>query len=315
MRAALLAMIGCVLTDAALAQEASTTMNFATFNVSRLTCVIGNNAEDGVHRAHYNGVFRMSSPDEEVTPYVPLYAGLNLEHYFDARPRNPDSTIFFEPRHAPMTFRKVNDTTAELHQPETPFFGVESWTTFELKEPYYIDMSFRCVPHKDAFEGGYMGVFWASYINAPLNKSIYFLQGDSTLEEPKWAQLCTQAHGRDSTVLHNTDTTDLSYPQEQSLLFCSFSPFRFSVPFYYGRARDMVLIYIFKPNPYLRFAHSPSGGGLTEAGDDTNPAWDFQLVIPDWKIGETYELEMRAVYKPWVDRADVLREVALYLNE
>lgn len=315
MRNAVAAIVLCAATNAAVAQQEGSSMDFATFRASRLECVIGNNAEDGVHRDRYNGVFRMSTPEESVSPYVPFYAGLNLEHYFDGRPRHEDSAIFFEPRHAPMEFRKVNDTTAELYQPETPYWGVESWTTFELKDPYYIDMSYRCIPRKDVFEGGFMGVFWASYINAPLNKSIYFLQGESTLEEPVWAQLCTQQHGRDSSVLWQGDHAELAYPPASDTLFNSFSPFRYSVPFYYGRIRDMVLIYAFKPNPYLRFAHSPSGGGKTDAGDDTNPAWDFQLVIPDWKAGETYTLDMRAIYKPWVDRADVLREVAKYLNE
>ena len=307
--------MGVMLVGCATVQDTAPSGDFAAFNVSRLSCVIGNNAEDGEHRSGYNGVFRITSPDESVTPYVPLYAGLNLEHYFDARPRSPEASVFFEPRHAPMAFRKVNDTTAELHQPETPTYGVESWTTFEVKEPYYIDMSYRCIPHRDAFQGGFMGMFWASYINAPHDKSIYFLQGESTVEKPVWAQLCTQKHGVHSSVRWQGDTAELHYPPEADTLFNSFSPFRFSAPFYYGRVRDMVLIYIFKPNPYLRFAHSPSGGGNTEAEDDTNPAWDFELVIPDWKVGETYSLTMRAVYKPWVDRADVLKEVAKYLNE
>ncbi|HET8549006.1 MAG TPA: hypothetical protein VFL57_13410 [Bryobacteraceae bacterium] len=71
----------------------------------------------------------------------------------------------------------------------------------------------------------------------------------------------------------------------------------------------MVLIYIFQPSPYLRFAHSPSGGGRSASGDDTNPAWDFQLVVPDPQPGREYEFAMRVVYKPWAGRADVLREV------
>lgn len=303
-------VLGCATT-----KEKSPSMEFAEFKASRLVCVIGNNAEDGEHRAGYNGIFRMRSQKEPVSPFVPAYAGLNLEHYFDARPRSEDMDIFFEPRRVPMQFRRIDDRTAELYQPATPFYGVESWTTFELKDPYYVDMAFRCIPRKDAFQGGFMGVFWASYINEPLDKSIYFLQGESTLDEPFWAQFCTQVHGRDSTVLPYVDQTELSYPPKADTLFNSLSPLRYSVPFYYGRVRDMVLIYVFKPNPYLRFAHSPSGGTETEAGDDTHPAWDFQLVIPNWKVDETYTLTMRAIYKPWVDRDDVLREVAQYLNE
>ncbi len=315
MRFVLATLAVCAAGGLTFAQDPKPSKDFATFQVSQLQCVIGNNAADGVHREGYNGVFRITSPNESISPYVPFYAGLNLEHYFDARPRNPDASIFFEPRHAPMEFRKIDDTTAELHQPATAYFGVESWTTFQLNDPYYIDLAYRCIPRKDAFEGGFMGVFWASYINAPINKSIYFLQGDSTLDKPFWAQFCTQKHGHDSAVLRQGDDTELNYPAESDTLFNSISPLRYSVPFYYGRVRDMVLIYVFKPNPYLRFAHSPSGGGKTEAGDDTNPAWDFHLVIPDWKVGETYTLTMRAIYKPWVDRADVLREVAKYLEK
>lgn len=290
-------------------------MDFAEFRASKLVCTIGNNAPDGDHREGYNGVFRIRTPDEAVSPFVTQYAGLNLEHYFDARPRSQDMNIFFEPRRVPMEFRKLDKRTAELHQPATPHYGVESWTTFEVNDPYYIDMSYRCIPQKETFEGGFMGVFWASYINAPLDKSIYFLRDESTLQEPFWAQFCTQVHGLDSSVLPFTDKSELNYPPRADTLFNSLSPLRYSVPFYYGRVRDMVLIYVFKPNPYLRFAHSPSGGTKTENGDDTNPAWDFHLVIPDWKVGETYSLNMRAIYKPWVDRADVLREVAKYLGE
>lgn len=287
--------------------------DFSEFSVSRLRCVIGNNAQAGEHRGGYNGVFEVTAPEDSFSPFVPLYAGLNLEHYFDSRPRSPEAQVFFEPRHAPMTFSRIDDRTAELHQAATPVYQVESWTRFSLSEPHYIDMTYRCVPRARVFQG-FMGVFWASYINAPEDKSIYFLREGSTIDKPQWVQFCTQAHGRDSTVRHESDTAELPMPPASDTLYNGISPLKYSAPFYYGRVRDMVLIYIFKPNPHLRFAHSPSGGGRTPAGDDTNPAWDFQLVIPDYEVGEEYSLEMRAVYKPWKDRADVLSEVRQYLD-
>ena len=77
----------------------------------------------------------------------------------------------------------------------------------------------------------------------------------------------------------------------------------------------MVLIYMWKPNPYLRLAHSPSGGGDNAAKDDTCPAWDFQLVVPDYEVGKEYGWQLRVAYKPWKDRADVLHEVKNYLAE
>ncbi len=289
-------------------------VDFDTFSVSKLTCVIGNNLGNAPHRNRYNGIFSMSSPDEPASPFVPFYAGANLEHYFDARPRNEDDKIFFEPRNFPIAFKKINTTTAELYQSATPTYKVESWTTFTLQEPYYVDMSFKCVPHANVFEGGFMGVFWASYINAPADKSMYFLREGSTLDAPKWAQFCTQLHGRDSTVRQEGDTNELAMPPVSDSLFQSFSPLRFSVPFFYGRFNDMVLIYMWKPNPHLRLAHSPTGGGENAAKDDTCPAWDFELVIPGYEVGKEYGMQLRIAYKPWKGRADVLNEVRSYLG-
>jgi hypothetical protein len=297
------------------AQEGKAGTDYDTFRVSRLACVIGNNKAAGDHREGYNGVFRMTAPGQETSVYVPAIAGLNLEHYFDGRSRQSERQIFFEPRHAPMEFRRLGDTKAELRQSATPVYGVESRTVFELREPYYLDMSYRVIPRRNDFAGGFLGIFWASYINGPSDKSMYFLQGESTLDKPQWAQLVTQVHGRESTVLpKGSEPTEPAVSDEPPTLFRSFSKLRYSEPFFYGRFGDMVLIYIFRPSSYLRFAHSPSGGGRSASGDDTNPAWDFQLVIPNPQAGTEYELQMRVVYKPWAGRADVLREVREWLT-
>jgi len=293
--------------------EEADTMDNATFETTQLQCVIGNNAPLDGHRGGYNGVFALRAGADAESAFVPLYAGLNLEHYFDVRPRNPDPKVFFEPRHAPMAFSRLDATTAELHQPPTPFYGVESWTRFEVKAPNYIDMTFRCIPRKEAFEGGFLGVFWASYINAPLDKSVYFLAGGSTLDAPQWVQYCTQRHGRDSTVCHES-APPLTLPKvpEDGALFRSISPLTYSAPFFYGRFRDHVLIYIFEPDPRIRFSHSPSGGGATPAGDAANPAWDFQLVVPGYEVGAEYGFRMRLVFKPWAGRANVIKEVRTF---
>jgi len=295
------------------AEEGKANVDYAEFEVSRLRCIIGNNQALGDHRERYNGVFSMHSPDQEETPFVPFYAGLNLEHYFDGRARHPDGTILFEPRTAPLEFKRLGDSSAELYQPTTPYFGVESWTRFALKEPYYIDLSFRCIAHKDDLASGFLGVFWASYINGPLNKSMHFLAAGSDLEKPVWRQFCTQSHDRDSTVLHEADQTELVHEEGAPILWQSFSQLRYSAPFFYGRFRNMVLIYIFEPGPNIRFSHSPSGGGRNANEDDTNPAWDFQLIVPDYEAGREYGLQMRLVYKPWAGRTDVLAEVRKYL--
>ncbi|MBI4557848.1 MAG: hypothetical protein HY706_09705 [Candidatus Hydrogenedentes bacterium] len=295
--------------------QAQEGVDYAVFEVSRLRCTIGNNNGLGEHRPWYNGLFNMSSPDQSQTPFVPAYAGFNLENFYDARPRHPDPAVFFEPRANPIEFKRVNATTAELYQAPTPFYGIESRIRFELKEPHYIDVAYTCIPRNADLAGKFFGVFWASYINEPLDKSIHFLAGGSSLEHPKWVQFCTQQHDRDSTVPHESDKTELTFQPGPTCLWNQISPLRYSQPFFYGVFRNMVLIYIFEPNPGLRFAHSPSGGGPTKADDAYNPAWDFQLVVPDYEVDKEYGFRARIVYKPWVNRADVIAEVKKYLGD
>ena len=132
--------------------------------------------------------------------------GLNLEHIFDgAQDLRGDRTVTFEPRNAPMTFTKISESEAGLHQPETPTFHLESWTRFKLAAPHYIDVTFRCKPRQHVFAHGYIGLFWASYIDAPENKSIYFR------DDKGWVQFCTQTHYDESTVLHVGDKTELKF--------------------------------------------------------------------------------------------------------
>ncbi|MFN9892832.1 MAG: DUF1080 domain-containing protein [Acidobacteriota bacterium] len=156
----------------------------ASLAVSQLAAAIGANAPAGAHRPGYNGVFALSTPTRPANPFVPAYAD-------PADPR-----VFFEPRHAPMALRQLSPTAVELTQGPTPVFGVASTTRFELKEPYYLDIAYRATPTHTHFTNHFLGIFWASYRNAPEDKSIYFRGPQS-----RWQQLATQLHGRDATVL------------------------------------------------------------------------------------------------------------------
>src|SRR5205823_5945832 len=147
----------------------------------------------------------------------------------------------------------------ELHQPPTPTFRLESRTRFKLVAPHYVDFHFRCVPTQHAFAHGYVGLFWASYLNAPEDKSIYFRGGGL------WQQLCTQRHNDQSTVRHRTDKLELrfskGYPEA---LYRNLSPLRFDEPLYYGLFRNHIYILMFDRAEGVRFTHSPSGGGVNK---------------------------------------------------
>jgi hypothetical protein len=276
-----------------------------TFRAGDLTAIIGDNAASGEHRAGYNGVWSLTHRTESANLFMPSVAGLNLEHIFDGDKGDSDSSgkIFFEPRHAPMSLKKLSDTEAELHQPPTPTFHLESWTRFKLSPPHYLDIHFRCRATQHVFTYGYIGLFWACYINAPEDKSIYFRGGGL------WQQLCTQKHNDESTVRHRDDKIELKFSKEmRDALYRNLSPLRFDEPFYYGLFRKHLYMVMFDKSDGVRFTHSPSGGGVNKDTQTTNPAWDFQYLIPRYEVKVEYGFRARVVYRERCARDEVPRE-------
>src|SRR2546425_5601597 len=95
-----------------------------TFQVGDLTAVIGDNEGYEGHRAGYNGVHRLTHRTNPKSLFT--VTGLNLEHIFDGdQDLRGDRTVTFEPRNAPMSFTKISENEAELHQPQTPTFHLE----------------------------------------------------------------------------------------------------------------------------------------------------------------------------------------------
>jgi hypothetical protein len=286
--------------------------HFDTFKAGDLTAVLGDNSSSGKHRAGYNGVWSLVHKKEPENLFVPEVAGLNFEHIFDGDKRDDGDgrTIFFEPRNAPMTFEKLSDTAAELHQKPTPTFHLESWTRFDLVAPHYIDMTFRCKPTQHAFSFGYIGLFWASYINAPEDKSIYFRGLD------QWRQLCTQEHYDESTVRHRDDKFDLKFSEKyRDALFKNLSRFRFDEPYFYGLFKKQIFIVMFDRTAGVRFSHSPSGGGENKEQQTTLPAWDFQWILPTFDVLKEYSFMARIVYRERCSRAEVGNEYKKWREE
>lgn len=284
-------------------------MTHDTFGAGDITAVIGDNSASGIHRAGYNGLWSLTHKNDPINLFVPAVAGLNFEHIFDGETIDPPgkSDLFFEPRRAEMTFKKRSPTSAELHQPPTPTFKLESWTTFDLKPPHYVDFEFRFRAAQHVFKRGYLGLFWASYMNAPDDKSIYF-RGKTG-----WQQHCTPTHNTLSTVLHEDDRFEPTFHKDhRDCLYKSFSPLRFSQPFYYGHVRNMTVILMFDRTGGIRFAHSPSGGGFDRDRDTSNPAWDFQFLLPKYEVNTNYRFRGRLAYRPRCDRSEVLKEVEAF---
>jgi hypothetical protein len=283
-------------------------MGYATFKAGDLTAVIGDNAAEGSHRAGYNGVWSLKHRTCPRDLFVSQVAGMNYEHNFDGETDDARPEVFFEPRHAPMTFRRLSDREAELHQPPTPTFHLESWTRFTLAPPHSIDFQYRCKAHQHIFRRGYIGLFWASYISAPEDKSMYFLGGMDG-QTNQWTQLCTQYHNDKSTVRFRDDKTELTFrEQNRPALFRNLSPLRFDVPLFYGLFENHVWIVMFDRAEGIRLTHSPSGGGFDAERKTTHPAWDFQYILPKYEVMQEYSFRARAVFRPRCSREEILKE-------
>ena len=252
------------------------------------------------HKAGYNGIAQLSHVKLDTPVFVPDYAGFNLEHIFGGDSLHQ----LFEPRRHPMTlFRKSGDVVL-LYQEATPLSGVESLTEFKVVNPHYIDITFACIFHSEQFfSHQYAGLFWASYIQKPDDKKIYFKGVEENDLQNKWISAYSEEHGVNSTHRSIGDKNDLFFSENfNARLANHYSKFRFTDPFYFGRFGKMVLAYFFDTKEIIRFSQSPTGGG------ESNPAWDFQYIIPYPETGKKYSFKVRMIYKPFINEEDISNE-------
>lgn len=259
------------------------------------------------HREGYSGVASLTRQRQSRNLFVPAYAGLNYEHIHDGtvQPRE----ILFEPRNAPLEIRRAEEHTAELHQPPTPHWQLESWLRYTLLEDGTIEMSLECVPRARTFKNGYIGLFFASYIHQPESLDIHFLghPAKDTGSEAQWIRGVTPEHGVRPTHLAFDDRREFPHDAQFPLsLVFNLSDHRYREPWYYGVSHGMAFVQMFRPQDQVRLSQSPDGAG------QGNPAWDFQWFIPQYEVGKRYHFVMRAMYLPFESTAQVAKATATH---
>ncbi|MBL9128001.1 MAG: hypothetical protein JNL97_10160, partial [Verrucomicrobiales bacterium] len=269
-------LLPCPLEAAESAKEEAV-VHATPIDTRRLRLVVADNeAYPPSHRAGYNGVseLRLAGPDQP-NLFVPLYAGLNLEHVFGGDAASYAWDIF-EPRRAPIRLQRISEHRVELHQERTLNWPLRSRLVFEAKDDA-IDLTYHGTPLEDVWrKHGYIGVFFASYIQAPEDMAIRFIgrsrpgRGDPT---PRWIRHLPPAHGTAANHRPAGSTWDPSFDDGFKIgLASGFSDLEYVYPFYFGLSGENVFVLMFeKPHDggEMRFAQSPSGGGTG------NPAWDF----------------------------------------
>ena len=298
-----------VLTVLAACYIVSAAEHSARVQTDALKLVIADNEAYGAeHRAGYNGVSELRrGSGSEKNLFVPLYAGLNFEHIFSGDAASFGWNIF-EPRRAPMQLVRLADTKVELRQERTEHWPLRSRLVYEVKGDA-IDFTYFGTPLQDAWKKhGYIGVFFASYIQAPEDMSIQCIgrsrpgRGDP---RPRWIRHLPEKHGLSANHRPAGSTWDPPLDDGFNIdLVKGISDFEYLHPFYFGRSGENVFVMMFERTGNegeLRFAQSPSGGGKG------NPAWDFVYFQRACAVNREFSFRARAVYRKFTSAEDVAR--------
>jgi len=273
-----------------------------------LRVVIANNESYGnMHKAGYSGVSELYLKNEDGKMFfVPLYAGLNFEHIFSGDSKTYEWNMY-ECRQAPMKLVRLSSRKVELRQARTKNWPLKSSVSYELKNNS-IDFVFSATPLQDAWKKHrYIGIFFASYINAPPEKGINFIAKTSAAgSKPQWVYHLPETHGLNANHKPAGSKWNpvIDSPGFPISLVTGLSDLEYVYPFYYGLSGANVFIIMFDPpgkNGQTNFAQSPDGGG------DDNPAWDFIYFRKNYKVGKKFSFRVRVVLKKFVGRDDVIK--------
>lgn len=280
----------------------------ARVETESLRVIIADNEAFGTnHFAGYNGVAELTRTGDSRNLFVPQVAGLNFEHIFSGDAGSFGWNIF-EPRRAPMQLIRRSPARVELHQERTEHWPLRSRLTYEV-EGDAINFTYCGTPLDDAWrKHGYIGVFFASYIDKPDDMSLQFVgrsrpgRGDTNAH---WIKHLPPEHGVAANHRPASSTWDPPLDDGFNIrLVNGISDFEYMYPFYFGRWGENVFVMMFerpRDGGELRFAQSPSGGGTG------NPAWDFVYFQRGYMVNREFCFRARAVFRKFKDAEDVIR--------
>jgi hypothetical protein len=274
-----------------------------------LSAVVADNESYGDrHQPGYNGISELYlGLADQKNLFVPLYAGLNFEHIFSGDSTSYDWHIF-EPRRAPMRLIRGSTNRVELLQERTEHWPLRSQLIYEFNGDT-VDFTYTGTPLADVWKKhSYIGVFFASYVNAPEDLAIQFIgrsrpgRGDP---RARWIKHVPPSHG--VAASHRPAGSEWEPPFDASFpigLVSGISDFEYVYPFYFGRYGERVFVMMFErpgKGGELRIAHSPNGAG------PGNPAWDFVYFQRDYAVNREFRFRARAVYRKFKGLDEVVR--------
>jgi len=292
----LLCCLATLLLTSALAMgDSNSNGERVTLKAGKLAGVLHDNASNADRDgAGFNPLRYTDYPNS--TLYRPDQVGLNFEHIFNGLARDYEPS-FFTPRVDRNYLVVHSEKSASIRfASEDCTWGIGSTMTYTLREPHFVDLTFRCTPTADRFDKGYAAMMWASYMNRTRSRKIHFLGREDGREG--WVTFGNMVNGEIEvgTVAH-VDAGPLPYEKKSRTLNIVEHPTKkFIEPFYYGlvdgdndlTTEDDTLVYImmFDQKVPIRFAMWNFESDADGRPDTHSPAWDWQYVIRNPEVGQ-----------------------------
>jgi len=225
----------------------------------------------------------------------------------------------FTPRKDPCVLTPRSKSRAVIRWPASESsWGIQCRMDYELGEEGSVDIAFSATPTVDQFPLGFVTFMWAGYMGCARDRRIYFLGKDGDREG--WMAFGEDIpDGFEKGTVSAAGVPNLSFEEGAQILNLVEHPAKhFTEPFYYGlldgdhdlATTDDTLAYIvmFDQRNPIRFALWNFIVDASGKPDTHSPAWDWQYVIREPKVGKTYRYRMRVLIKPFQGPEDVLRE-------
>jgi hypothetical protein len=244
--------------------------------------------------------------------------GLNFEHVLNGVAADRAINRFTPRTDRCVLYQHSERSVSVVHKAVDSTWDIESEMRYTLAGEDAIDLEFSVVTGENRYQMGYVAFMWASYLSGARDRCIYF-PGECDGREGWVAFGESRGESVETGTVAAVGVPPLRFEDGADTLNVIESRRKiFSLPVYYGlldgdgdpaTVEDtMAYIMMFDQAENIRFAMWDFTRGEDGKTDPHCPAWDWQYVIRAPVMGATYSYRARLVYKPFIDRDDVMEE-------
>jgi hypothetical protein len=277
----------------------------AILESDRLRLVIADNSGPGDAYAGFHGVVSLVHKSTGRELVVPGFSVLGVDSFtFDRRPPRDSVVGGREPRFRPTELTRPSADAVRLHQPATPWFGVETAIDYALAGPELIEVTARYRFHEPATFGSVFAASWPGRFALPegvgaAGRWLHFPGHTGDDATPRWLRLSAASAEAPRCVADSDAPAD---DPGRAVRFFQ------GVPLCYGLLGGLAWTSMFLTPAATGLAYSPDGG----VNEPALPAvgWGFFHRIPAVRGDREYTVRQAFSLRPFDSRADLLDEFA-----